>query len=80
MEEDKDAIIDRLIQEARNTREQAEKVLRVLSKDARFTGLSLVGGVSALMKAFQDTEDELRELNDSIDAESRKALKRYTGR
>ncbi len=76
MSETKDEIIDRLINEACYTRQQIDHGTRALSKDSRFQGLTLVGGIKAVITTLHEVETELRELNQSLDIDTKARVRK----
>ncbi len=76
MSETKDEIIDRLINEACHTRQNIDQAERALSRDSRFQGLTLVGGIKAVIQTLHEVEVELRELNQSLDIDTKARIKK----
>jgi hypothetical protein len=70
MPETPDAIIARLVVETIQSGKLIAEAKHAMSKDSRFQGLSLVGGVKAIIKTLWDTEEELR----TLEAEYKKHL------
>ncbi len=76
MSESKDEIIDRLINEACYTRQSIDQAERALSRDSRFQGLTLVGGIKVVITTLHEVEAELRELNQGLDIDTKARIKK----
>ena len=64
----KDDVIQRLLEEVRALREQADKVRSAVSSaDMDFDRMSVVGGINRLAKERREAQEEVRKLNRDLE-------------
>ena len=71
------SIIDRLIAEQTHSAKIFDEIKLIMSLDQEFDGLSLVGGVKAILRRFHEEEEKVKKLKKEISDLIHKQRGRY---
>lgn len=63
---DYEEVIERLLAEQRQTREVLNQIEMVYRTSPEFDGLSLVGGIKAIIKRYHEEQDKVRKLEKEL--------------
>ncbi len=65
-ESDLNEVIARLRAELKQLRNREEHIIQVLSSDQEFHGLSVLGGIKAILKRLHEEQGKVRDLEDEL--------------
>lgn len=66
-EYDRDRVNERLMAEIRQSHNLIDEARKALNQDNRFTNLTLVGGIKAVIRELHEKEEKVRKLEKELD-------------